>query len=398
MKKVLTIIIIILMVILIILTFQSNTIKYNTKMFLHNIFAIDNEIKYSNMIKVNNLSISTSDYYYSKLDEFEKQIYTSIIFAIKDYEEEVIITGFNNNLIQEELNKKIEYVMNNIFLDHPEIYYVSPEYTMYTSVENLFNGIIIKLNYIYDSKEKMLKEHEKINNEIDNILLNIKGGNEYELELAIHDYVAKNINYTIIKDEKLISKNSHNIYNPLIKKEGVCDGLSKTLQILLDKVGIESILVIGKTDNVAHGWLMVNIDNNWYNLDVTGNKYIADEKNNVEFVSHTYFNVTTESIKETHKFDNENLLPIANSITNNYYEKEGYTLNINENFSRNIKNIYERQNDKLYIEFFSNYDKNIISKVLEELRKTSYINKQILKNNEKIKYYKQGKVYTIKNN
>ena len=397
MKKVLIGIIISLLILLTVLSYQNNQIRYNSKIFLNKTFSINSEIKYNKLFKVNDLSISTSDYYYSYLDKLEKQIYTNIIYSIKDLENEVIVSNISKDLSHDEINKKIEKVMNYIFLDHPEIYYVSSKYSIFIVKNNLLNGVVINLNYEF-SKSEILENNKKINNEIDRITLNVKNKNQYEIELELHDYVAKNIDYLIYEKSNLIEEKYHSIYGPLIEKKGVCDGLSKTLQILFNKMGIASILVTGKSDEVGHGWLMVNIDNSWYNLDITGNKYIDDEYNNVEFVSHAYFNVTTESLKNTHEFNNEDLLPISNSNINNYYVKEDLTINTNENFSKKIKEIFDKQKDNLYIEFSSNYKGDIISKIIEELYNTNYLNNQIKKNNNKIKYYKQGNVYTIKNN
>ena len=396
MKKILIGVIIIMTIILIVLSYQNNEIKYGIKILTHNIFSISEPLEYNSLYKVNDLTISNCDYYYLTLDDFEKNIYTNIINSIKEYKTEVVIPEIKDKLKAEDINKKIQKVMNYIFLDHPEIYYVKPQYQIYISTNTLVDGIFLEIQYLY-SKEEMLQKHKKINDKINSILSNISSNDLFQTEVQLHDYIAKNVDYLIYQDETNIHKKYHSIEGALLEEKAVCDGLSKTLQILLDNVGIESIFVTGLLDEVNHGWLMVKLENEWYNLDVTANKYINNENNVVQFVSHAYFNITTEELEKTHIIDKKEILPVANSMNNNYYKKKDLVLDINEPFSNKVVEIFTKQKNNEYVEFYTTYSKNVLSNIVKELYKTNYNDIKKLGNEIKLNYYLEGNTYIIKN-
>lgn len=396
MKKILIGIICILVIALLILSYQSNEIRFGFKILTNKLFTVSEPQEYNSVYKVNDLSISTCDYYFCTLNEFQKILYTDIIHSIKNYENEVVISEYDK-INYNEISENVKYVMNTIFLDHPEIYYVKPEYSIYVSNTSLINGIVIKLNYNLENRDDMLRANKEINNKIDNILKEIDTNKKFDTELQLHDYVAKNFKYHSYVDEKNIEQKYHTITGPLLSDEGVCDGLSKTLQVLLNKVGIESIFVTGLLDNVSHGWLMVKLDNKWYNLDVTSNKYIINEIGESEFVSHTYFNVTTNELKKTHKFDNEDILPLANSLDKNYYVLNKFSLNKEDNMELKLKEIINKQKNNKYIEFVTDYSENISNKLLMSLYNINFNNYKSKGNSVKLNYYKEGNTYTFKN-
>lgn len=112
----------------------------------------------------------------------------------------------------------------------------------------------------------------------------LEGMSQYQMALALHDYLVLNSYY----DETLTK---HSGYELLIDGSAVCAGYALAYQDLLSRVGIDSVYVISKEMN--HGWNLVNIDGQWYHVDVTWD----DTKPDVYgYVSHDYFLLTDEEI------------------------------------------------------------------------------------------------------
>ena len=53
--------------------------------------------------------------------------------------------------------------------------------------------------------------------------------------------------------------------------EIVCEGFAKATQLLFTLCGVESYYVIGDTPTGGHGWNIVKVNGNYYQLDVTWN-------------------------------------------------------------------------------------------------------------------------------
>jgi len=115
----------------------------------------------------------------------------------------------------------------------------------------------------------------------------------------------------------------------LINGRSVCQGYAKTMQMLLNKLGIPCTLVTGTVDTgERHAWNAIKADGEWYYTDVTwgDSSYQAMDASQSDFipdVNYDYLLVPSSEINTTHFSDNEVQLPTANSVNDNYYVKEG---------------------------------------------------------------------------
>lgn len=112
----------------------------------------------------------------------------------------------------------------------------------------------------------------------------------YENELAIHDYLVSNVSYSIDPDK------GRTAYDALIKQSAVCSGYAESFKTLLDMLGIENRVIKGTANGEAHGWNLVNLDEEWYHVDVTWD----DPVNGDGSISHKYFNVTDADMALDH--------------------------------------------------------------------------------------------------
>ena len=159
----------------------------------------------------------------------------------------------------------------------------------------------------------------------------------------------------------------HTAEGPFLENIGVCDGFTKTLQILYDQVGIDSIIVLGVLDDNPHAWNLVNIEDNWYHVDLTSSRSIVEETG---IITHAYFNLSDERMQKIATFDNPELLPKADSLDYNYYIYNDYVVYSTDNMNGKLNEIYQDFKDKNYIEFYleGNVSENI-SSILVSLRR-----------------------------
>ena len=93
-----------------------------------------------------------------------------------------------------------------------------------------------------------------------------------------------------------------NIYTALVEKKSTCVGYAKAYQYLLQKAGIENLLVTGKLIyGGSHVWNMAKLDGNYYHIDVTwGDFSNTDPLKSREGISYKFFAVSDQDILPTH--------------------------------------------------------------------------------------------------
>ncbi len=149
---------------------------------------------------------------------------------------------------------------------------------------------------------------------------------EFELELAVHDYITREFDYDLLVDERTGRdfQEAFNVVGLIKKGVGVCGALSFLMQFILQQHGI-MVANIVKTlpdDNlVYHSWLAVQIDGSFYHLDIT---FDETETKSLDEPQYTSFNVTDDEFFETHGALGESYPGIVCSSTEaNYYVKKG---------------------------------------------------------------------------
>ena len=319
--------------------------------------------QYSESFEINELTINMNSYYYNKLNDGQKKIYESIANAVKNFESEFPIRDYvadSKENFAQEVSVSIAAFIN----DHPEVFYIESQYSTYTL--SGFDGDIgyIKLNYTEPTLEDVNLKIEAIKQKIEEYTEGTQDLSDYEKELYIHDKLAQNVTYSNLED---LPRAYHTAEGPFLENIGVCDGFTKTLQILYDQVGIDSIIVLGVLDDNPHAWNLVNIEDNWYHVDLTSSRSIVEETG---IITHAYFNLSDERMQKIATFDNPELLPKADLLDYNYYIYNDYVVYSTDNMNGKLNEIYQDFKDKNYIEFYleGNVSENI-SSILVSLRR-----------------------------
>ena len=370
---------------------QNPAIIENISDTINNLFSEPYE-PYTKEFNVNSIRINNNDFYYNTLTEKQKSIYTSIANGIKELKNEIEIKDYEyiNN---DETMKDVEIAIHRFLLDHPEVFYLDEKYTVSTKSGIMGTTVLINFTYSVASIEELNEKLNLIESKANEIIekSGINSENIFDSELKLHDLLAEMITYYEYEDINEIPNKYHNIDGAFLENIAVCDGISKAYQILLSKIGIESIVVTGDLSGVSHAWNMVKLDGNWYHVDVTSNCSVkADNK----VVIHSYFNITTDSLKKTHKITDEQLIPIANKEDYTYYVYLDKTITGSDNFSNKLKQILDNNENQKLIEFRVNGFDSVPDKIIDVLRKGRY-NEYLQSNSTKFVYYNVLDTYII---
>lgn len=400
-KKVISLFIILFSILAVVIITRNpkvaNQIIISTEDIYDNISGKNEEITDVKGININELEIKNSSYYYEKLTDEQKKIYKAVAVAIKNLDSNAKIKEYNFTDDNTTM-KDVKAAIHNLFLDHPEVFYASNDYTV--STIELLNSkrIEIDLKYLVKDKNDLNKKITEIKNVIDPIINDAKNMDKFDAELYIHDKICEMCTYYKYSNIEAVPEECHTIYGCLVNKQAVCDGLSKSLQIMLDKVEIDNILVTGNLQNQAHAWIMVKLDDNWYHMDITSNKSVRNESGKEEII-HSYFNITSERIKKTNSIDIEEQLPEASATEYNYYLKTDKYISLTDNFSYKLKNILKNNQNSRLAEFAADPRLSTVpekmSYVLQDSNYSEYVNKAL----NRFNYYNVLNSYIIlKNN
>lgn len=352
------------------------------------------EMTYDKDFIVNDLDKSNSmaTFYFDNLTENEKNIYTSVIYAIKELNTKAYLRKYES-VSEENTTNEVANAIRAILLDHPEIYYLNENYTISTNTSIFGTKVYVLLSYDVGSIAELNNQINTLNSKIDEVF-ETQINNEdtvYDIELKLHDYLAKSVKYYDYTDINSIPKDCHSIYGTLINNEAVCDGFAETLKIMLDKKQIDSITVIGKLDTEPHEWNKIKIDEKWYNVDITSNKSI---KGYDDVVIHSYFNIPDNVISQTHSFDNADVLPQADSLDNNFFYTNNMVIKNTDNFSSKFTSIYNKFSDSKILEIWCDGINNVPDKMVSALRSIPN-NSFLARNDTKFSYYKILNSYVI---
>ncbi len=300
--------------------------------------------QYSSNFNINKLTTNTCTYYYSKLTDDQKKIYESIANGVKNFQSEFVIRDYNAGY-KEEFASEVNIAIESFINDHPEVFYLKSQYSSY--IVESFNGNIgyVKINYT-DDVDVINEKIDAMDKKITEYTDGLENKTEFEKELLIHDKLANNVKYS--KDEEL-PRQYHTAEGALLDGIGVCDSFSKALQLLYDRIGIDSIIVLGTLDGSPHAWNLVKIDNGWYHVDLTSSHSIYDETG---IINHAYFNLTTQNMKKIATLDDEEIIPTTDSDKYNFYVYNELVIKENDNLDERLSDITDRNKDVNYIEFY----------------------------------------------
>ena len=127
MKKIITSIIVLILIVAFVLVVANekvaNQIIVSAEDIVDNVSGKEESLLNVKDIKINELQPKNATFYYNTLTDEQKKIYKSIAIAIKNLDNKAKIKDYNyiddNTTMQD-----VKVVIQNILLDHPEVFYV----------------------------------------------------------------------------------------------------------------------------------------------------------------------------------------------------------------------------------------------------------------------------------
>lgn len=243
-----------------------------------------------------------SDFYYSTLNKVEAIIYDGLVEALKRNDDKAKVHIFRNPTSEEIQNTYLKFIYSN-----PSAFNYGTSYRYSAS-----NG-----TYIFDlQKLYNLRTYSEYRDKIDRLLpkefANAKRMNDdYDKIKFVHDYLAEKVTYSMASQEDF------NVVGPLLLGHGACQGISLSVKLICDYIGIECIVLYGELNNgqgiERHAWNVVKINGVYYHLDVT-----CDLKSTNGLVVYYYFLINDSDVFINHKLGIS--FPIrCSSMKDNYY-------------------------------------------------------------------------------
>lgn len=160
--------------------------------------------------------------------------------------------------------EKVFSVIKYVLYEYPDINFVDDKWILngkYIGNKAIVSSVAPIYSITGSEYEQMRRNYETAMQEItDGIPENLS---DLEKVMFVHNYIADNYEYDTSAGENVI----YDVYNMLSEKKGVCQAYSYLFMLIMQRLGIDCTYAVSTEAN--HMWNIVEIDGQYYNLDVT---------------------------------------------------------------------------------------------------------------------------------
>ena len=258
------------------------------------------------------------EYYFPLLSGEEQAVYRSMYDAFREVKSGNTIPSADD----ESMNRAVIALKN----DHPELFYMDQiGYTHYT-----MGGQIQRttLSVTYSDNKSMIETKQRMVDTVaSEIIASIPSdADDYTKVKMVYEAIINNTTYNAAAPD------NQTIVSALVNKSSVCAGYARSMQYILNKIGVPTTVVEGTSlfTGEQHAWNLCKLEDGYYYVDVTWGD--ASYTNNGrggnigEQINYDYLLLTTEEIERTHGIDSIVPLPECNQTANNYFVREGLYL------------------------------------------------------------------------
>lgn len=291
-------------------------------------------------------------YAYESLSIPEQRWYTDMERLLGSFGEKTELSGdcipcFDGSEVDEAVDRIFRCVLN----DHPEMFYVDG----YSCTKYMRGDKIVSLEFsgaYIMGLDEALERRDAIRESAEAVISGIEPeASDYDKVKYVYDTIIRSTDYD------MTAPDNQNIYSVFVNRRSVCQGYAKAAQYLLNRLGIESTLVLGTVDTgEGHAWNLVRVDGDYYYMDTTwgdvsyqveedtdkpdqdpglsgqdmlgsgkhGSQEISEDRDlNMPEINYDYLNVTTEELLRTHSIGGAVSMPVCEATAANYYVREG---------------------------------------------------------------------------
>lgn len=250
---------------------------------------------------------SATEYYLSGQQSNFVTACKALVKGARAFESNISVRGLELN--KEDLSELIVLATSA----EPDLWMVDPAYAYSSDKDNVIKEVSFKYTL---SQKDYDKASKKLHDKAESIIAETAGRSDFEKLRIFHDRIISGCEYS---DS---SKFPYSAYGCLVEGKSVCEGYSKAFGMLCDMAGIQCIPVLGKANDgetEAHMWNKVQLDNEWYNVDITWDDPVSEIGR--DYIGNSYFGVTDEVILRDHTPEESRLLkyPKATGTKYNYF-------------------------------------------------------------------------------
>ena len=135
------------------------------------------------------------------------------------------------------------------------------------------------------------------------------GMSTYEMIKGFYDYIVLNtVNDYEAHRRQSIPASAYFAEGVFVEHVAAGQGFAHAMKLLLDKAGVENLLVTGSIADEEEGrmlhhiWNLVKLKGYWYHIDAAADNLWFAGKNKPEFVEYTYFMVSDYVMKSSHSW------------------------------------------------------------------------------------------------
>lgn len=187
----------------------------------------------------------------AKSNSAVKNVQDVILEGLQNFSTKINITSFKIH------RSEISSIYRRILNANPQLFYLSGALTFnyYTSSGNVTNIFPRYTTSVSEAKERQPVFEAAFEKALAEIPQNVS---DVEKILAVHDYIAYTARYAGGTDKS-------NAYGILVSKGAQCKGYAMTFRLFMNALGITN----QTCGNANHIWNMVELDGEWYHVDVT---------------------------------------------------------------------------------------------------------------------------------
>lgn len=281
-------------------------------------------------IRTRRTDYTTAPYYYaSHLADKELALYNQFAEAIQAMEPEVDVSA--HQMTKEE----VMAVWFAVTMDHPEFHWwCHYSFNARALVDGTNRIVSVQFTYTVDQAERQRRQEE-----LDAIVPAYLEGvtedsGDYDAAMQVFLSLTKELDYDSLaldrekrqtKRDRSKPDDLRNIYGALVKKKPVCEGYARAYQYLLQKLGIEALMVAGDCrPDGRHAWNIINMEGDYYHMDVTwGDGSNTDPNRSREEISFGYFGLTDQDILVSRAIDSSPVAPGCTAKDCNYFVRNG---------------------------------------------------------------------------
>ena len=246
-------------------------------------------------------------FYRNNLDETEKVLYDQIYANAYDADKYFEIAT------QVHYSKAVD-ILQAVRYDNPDLFWLFP-YVNYTYDKN---GYItsITLTFYDDAVENLDAYKETFYNYADSVLeVAMELDNDVEKVKFVHDFLCHSNVYIDVDhfDQDTMNQSA---YSAIVKGKTLCAGYSTAFQYYMQRLGILCGIIYGYRNSTTHFWNFVNLDGEYYAIDVTLDDPIGNPPDTYYY---NYFNITDSVISSDHsRHERSSAMPIAYGMKYSY--------------------------------------------------------------------------------